>query len=80
MTKISSIIEDEISWFEWKNAEASWSRERELEKSNDFLFAAGLRETDKGKKWEWVRPYSAKMNLQGPKRSIFRIVYQYGNS
>ena len=50
MTKISSIIEDELTKFEWKNTEASRSRERELEKSNDFLFAAGLRETDKGTK------------------------------
>lgn len=62
MTKISSIIDDEMSKFEWKNTELSRSREADLEKSNDFLFAAGLIETDKGKKRERVRPFSAKMN------------------
>jgi len=83
MTKVNSIIDDEVSKFEWRAAEVSRSREREkeLEKSNEFLFAAGLRSTDKGSKWERVRPFSAKDSKAPVTRgSRFRIFYEYGRN
>jgi hypothetical protein len=44
------------------------------------MYAAGMRDTEKGKKRERVRPFSAKMKPE-PKRSRFRLVYgDYGNS
>ena len=75
MTKISSVIDDEISKFEDRNLEVSILWEKEQEHSNQFLFAAGLRETNKGTKREWVRAFSAKPVKRG---SRFRVYYTYG--
>lgn len=77
MTKISSIIDDEVSKFEWKVEKEVEEKERIMDKSKDFMFAAGLRGTDKGEKWERVRPLSAKP-IKKSWGNRFKICYEYG--